>query len=153
MLETRSRKARHTQEEMTRWTSVRLAKARANKAKASTARAMAMAQRSKDSKDNKDRTKSKDGFDRMLELWKARTQLERLLEQEGPDQHRWFSKGKHKAKNATDAHNLDSAKPANSEPEVEIGGFDMNHLDADAVEVRQPEWMKIGVDTGTGKTA
>ena len=35
MLETRSRKARHTQEEMTRWTSVRLAKAKANKAKAS----------------------------------------------------------------------------------------------------------------------
>ena len=55
MLETRSRKARLTQEEMTRWTSVRSAKARANKAKASTARAMA--KRSKDSKDNKDRTR------------------------------------------------------------------------------------------------
>ena len=35
------------------------------------------------------------------------------------------SKGKHKSKNAIDAHNLDSTKPANVEPEVEIGGFDM----------------------------
>ena len=36
------------------------------------------------------------------------------------------SKGKYKSKNATDAHNLDSTKPANGEPEVEIGGFDMS---------------------------
>ena len=31
------------------------------------------------------------------------------------------SKGKHISKNSTDAHNLDSTKPANVEPEVEIG--------------------------------
>ena len=35
------------------------------------------------------------------------------------------SKGKHKSKNATDAHNLDSTKPANVEPEVEICEFEM----------------------------
>ena len=52
-LETRSRKVRHTQEETTRWTSVRLAKARANKAKTRTA--MAKAKGSKDSKDNKNK--------------------------------------------------------------------------------------------------
>ena len=34
------------------------------------------------------------------------------------------SKRKHKSKNATDAHNLDSTKPANVQREVEIGGFD-----------------------------
>ena len=48
----------------------------------------------------------------MLELWKASTLLERLLEQEEGG-----SKGKHKPKNA-DAHNLDS-KPSIAEPEVE----------------------------------
>ena len=69
------------------------------------------------------------------------------------DTHKGGSKGKHKTKNATDAHNLDSTKPANSEPEVEIGGFDMSYLDFDAVEVREPEWIKIGVDTVAGKTA
>ena len=56
LLETRSRKARHTQEEMTRWTLVRLAKAKANKAKASTARAEAKG--TKDSKDSTDRTRT-----------------------------------------------------------------------------------------------
>ena len=61
------------------------------------------------------------------------------------------SKGKHKPKNA-DAHNLDS-KPSNVEPEVEIGGFNMFYLDAHAVQVRGSEWIKIGVDTGAGKTA
>ena len=63
------------------------------------------------------------------------------------------SKGKHKAKNATDAHNLDLTKPANVGPKVEIGGLDMSYLDAHAVEVRETEWIKIGVDTGAGKTA
>ena len=65
------------------------------------------------------------------------------------------SKGKHKSKNA-DAHNLDS-KPSNIEPEVEIGGFDMSYLNVDALQesekMRGPEWIKIGVDTGAGKTA
>ena len=61
------------------------------------------------------------------------------------------SKGKHKPKNA-DAHNL-ASKPSNVEPEVEIGGFSMFYLDAHAVEVRGSEWIKIGVDTGAGKTA
>ena len=71
----------------------------------------------------------------MLELWTARTPLERLLEQEGYQQ-RWFE------------------WKAQSQPELEIGGFDMSYLDADAVEVRWSEWIKIAVevDTGAGKT-
>ena len=63
------------------------------------------------------------------------------------------SKGKHKPKNETDAHNLVSTKPSNVEPEVEIGGFNMCCPDARAVEVRGSGWIKIGVDTGAGKTA
>ena len=61
------------------------------------------------------------------------------------------SKGKHKPKNA-DARSIDS-KPSVVEPEVEISGFNMFYLDAHAVEVRGSEWIKIGVDTGAGKTA
>ena len=52
------------------------------------------------------------------------------------------SKEKHEAKNATDAHNLDSSKPADVEAEVEVGGCGMNSLDADAVDVRESEWIK-----------
>ena len=63
------------------------------------------------------------------------------------------SKGKHKSKNATDAHNLDSTKPANFEPEVEIGEFETGFLDVDSLQQQESEWIKIGVDTGAGKTA
>ena len=62
-------------------------------------------------------------------------------------------KGKHKSKNATDSHNLDSTKPANVEPEVEIGEFDVGYLDVDTVEVQRSEWIKIGVGTGARKTS
>ena len=66
------------------------------------------------------------------------------------------SKGKHKPKNATDAHNLDS-KPSIAEPEVEIDVFSMTYVNVDALQesekVRGSEWIKIGVDTGAGKTA
>ena len=91
----------------------------------------------------------------MLELWKAWTLLERLLEQEDHHQ-RWCSKGKHKPKNA-DAHNLDS-KPSIVEPEVEIDELGVSYLDVDALQqepekMRGSEWIKIGVDTGAGKTA
>ena len=51
-----------------------------------------------------------------------------------------------------DAHNLDSTKPGKAEPEVEIGGFDVSFLDVDTLQQREPEWIKIGVDTGAGKT-
>ena len=63
------------------------------------------------------------------------------------DANKGGSKGKHRTKNATDAHNLDSTKPANAEPEVETGGFDMSFLDVDAVQQQESEWIKIGVDT------
>ena len=62
------------------------------------------------------------------------------------------SKGKHEPKNP-DAHNLDS-KPSIAEPEVEIDEFSMTYLNVDALqEMRGSEWIKIGVDTGAGKTA
>ena len=86
----------------------------------------------------------------MLELWKARTLLERLLVQEEHRQ-RWFE-GKTQNQECNGCYNLDS-KPSNVEPEVEIGGFNMCYFDANAVEVRESEWIKIGVDTGAGKTA
>ena len=44
-------------------------------------------------------------------------------------------------------------KPANVEPEVEIGGFDMSFLDVDALQQQESEWIKTAVDTGAGKTA
>ena len=63
------------------------------------------------------------------------------------------SKRKHKPNNA-DAHNLDS-KPSN-EPEAEIDELSMTYLNVDALQesekVRGSEWIKIGVDTGAGKT-
>ena len=65
------------------------------------------------------------------------------------------SKGKHKPKNA-DAHNLDS-KPSIAEPEVKLDGFSMIYLNVDALQESEKmlgsEWIKIGVDTGAGKTA
>ena len=65
------------------------------------------------------------------------------------------SKGKHKPKNA-DAHNLDS-KPSIVEPEVEFDEFSMTCLNVDALQesekMRGSEGIKIGVDTGAGKTA
>ena len=65
------------------------------------------------------------------------------------------SKGKQRSRSA-DAHNLDS-KPSIVEPEVEIDEFNMTYLDVDALQesekMRGSEWIKIGVDTGAGKTA
>ena len=64
------------------------------------------------------------------------------------------SKGKHKFKNS-DAHNFDST-PSIAEPEVEIDEFSMTYPNVDALqefEKRGSEWIKIGVDTGAGKTA
>ena len=88
----------------------------------------------------------------MLELWKTWTLLERLLVQE--EHQRWFE-GKHRSRRA-DAHNLDS-KPSIVEPEVEIDEFNMTSLNVDALQesekVRGSEWIKVGVDTGAGKTA
>ena len=62
-------------------------------------------------------------------------------------------KGKHKSKDATDAHNLDSTKPAHVQPVVEIGEFDMGYLDVGTLQQQESEWIKVGVDTGAGKTA
>ena len=68
---------------------------------------------------------------------------------------RWFEGKTQKPKNA-DAHNLDS-KPSIAEPEVETDEFCMTYLNVDALQesekMRGSEWIKIGVDTGAGKTA
>ena len=64
----RSLKARHTQDEMTQWTLVRSAKARASnasKARTSTARAKAKGTQEQDK--NKDKDKTKDS----IECWKC----------------------------------------------------------------------------------
>ena len=80
----------------------------------------------------------------------ARTILEGLLGQEGQQ---WRFERKAQGQERADAYNLDSTKTADAEPEVEVGGFDMDYLNLDAVEVQESEWIKIGVDTGAGKTA
>ena len=102
-----------------------------------------------------DKDKTKDKNKDSVECWncgKTWTLLERLLEQE---EHQGGSKGKYKPKNA-DAHNLDS-KPPLAEPEVDIDEFSMTYLNIDTVQefekMQGSEWIKIGVDTGAGKTA
>ena len=128
-----------------------LAKARANKAKASTARAKAKA--NKDSKGSTDRARTR-----------ARIRFNvGIVEKRGHySKDCWSkkntksgSKGKHKPKNA-DAHNFDS-KPSIVEPEVEIDEFSKTYLNVDALQesekMQGSEWIKIGVDTGAGKTA
>ena len=59
------------------------------------------------------------------------------------------------SKNA-DSHNSDS-KPSRAEPEVEIHKFSVTYLSVDLLpeseKMRGSEWIKIGVDTGAGKTA
>ena len=126
---------------------VHLTKARANKAKASTERAKA--KESKDSKDSTDRTRTK-------ARTRTRTRLSVFHNSWTKKNTKGGSKGKHKPKNA-DAHNLDS-KPSIVEPEVEIDELNMSYLDVDALQqesekTRGSEWIKIGVDTGAGKTA
>ena len=131
--EARSRKARHIQgalgEAKGQQSKVQLGKGKQGKSKGSGN------QEQQDK--NKDKNKK---LSRMLDLWKARSLLEALLEQEGPDQHRWF-----KTKGATDAHNHDSTKPVNKEPKV--GGFNV-----DVVALQEADWSRIGVGSGVGKT-
>ena len=125
---------------------VHSAKARANKAEGSAARAKATG--SKDSKD-----KNKDS----VECWNCGKRGHYSKDcWSKKNTNKGGSKGKHKPKNA-DAHNLDS-KPSIVEPEVEIDELNMCYLDGDAVQqesekMRGSEWIKIGVDTGAGKTA
>ena len=53
------------------------------------------------------------------------------------------SKEKHNSKNAADAHNLDSTKPANVGPEVEIGEFEIDYLGVDIIEVQGSEGSRL----------
>ena len=81
----------------------------------------------------------------MLELWKARpTRPTKVVPRERTINY----------KNTTDAHNLESTKPVNNEPEVEVGVFDMCYFNVDAVEVPDSEMIETGVPraphTGSG---
>ena len=92
-----------------------------------------------------DRDKSKDKNEDSVECWNCGRRGHY-------SKNCWFkkntkggSKGKHRSKSATDAHNLDS-KPSVVEPEVEINEFNMTYLYVDALQesekVRGSEWIK-----------
>ena len=133
---------------------MRLAKARAKKAKGKHGKGKAKGKQGQHGQQGRDKSKDKDKNKDSIECWncgKRRHYSKDCWSKKNTNQ--VGSKGKYKSKNATDAHNLDSTKPANVEPDVEIGGFDMGYLDVDTVEVQGSEWIKIGVDTGPGKTA
>ena len=136
---------------MTQWTPVHSAKARASRARASTEKAKA--KESKDSKDNMD--KSKDKNKDSVECWNCGRRGHYSKDCWFKKNTKGGSKGKHRSRSA-EAHNLDS-KPSIVEPEVEIDDFNMIYLNVDALQesekVRGSEWIKIGVDTGAGKTA
>ena len=132
-----------------------LAKARANKAKASTERAKA--KESKDSKDSTDRTRTR-------ARTRGRTRLSAAIVEDVDTTRKIVGsrrtpkvvrRGKHKPKSA-DALNLDS-KSSLAEPEVEIDELSMTYLSIDTIQefekMQESEWIKIGVDTGAGKTA
>ena len=89
----------------------------------------------------------------MLELWKNVDTTRKIVGSRRTPKS--GSKGKQRSKSA-DAHNLDS-KPSIVEPEVEIDEFNMTYLNVDALQesekMRGSEWIKVGVDTGAGKTA
>ena len=135
------------------------AKARASRAKASTARAKAKAKQGQQGqqapgRQRRDKSTDMDKSKDSIECWKSGEHGHNSKDcWSKKDTNSGGSKGKHKAKNATDAHDLGLTKPANVGPRVEIGGLDMCYLDAHAVEVRETEWIKIGVDAGAGKTA
>ena len=136
MHETRNRKVHHTQEETTQWTGEGKGKGK----------------RGQHGQHGQD--KSKDKNKDWVKCWNCGKRGHYSKDcWNKKNTNKGGSKGKHEPKNAKDAHNLDSTKPSNVEPEVEIGGFIMCYFDACAVEVRGSKWIKIGVDTGAGKTA
>ena len=130
-----------------------LAKARASRARASTEKAKA--KESKDSKDNTDRTGTRARTKDSVECWNCGRRGHYSKDCWFKKNTKGGSKGKHRSRSAV-AHNLES-KPSIVEPEVEIDEFTMAYLNVDALQesekVRGSEWIKIGVDTGAGKTA
>ena len=147
MHETRDRKVHHTKEETTRWTLVHSAKAKVNKVKAGKGKG----KQGQQGQHGQGKDKCKDSF----EFWNCGKRGHYSKDCWNKKNTKGGSKGKHKPKNA-DAHNLDS-KPSIAEPEVEIDEFSMTFLNVDALQesekVRGSEWIKIGFDTGAGKTA
>ena len=117
-----------------------------------TARAKAKA--SKESKERTDRTRTRARTRARIRLNVGIADVDTIRKNcWGKKNTKGGSKGKHKPKNA-DAHNLDS-KPSIAEPEVEIDEVSMTHLNVDALQEfeKMRERVKIGVDTGAGKTA
>ena len=131
----RNTKPRHIQEQMTQWTLGAF-----DKGKGKHGKGKGKGKQGQQGRDrSKDKDKNKDAVTTRRIVGARRTGPTKVIQRERT------------RKNTTDAHNLDSTKPANSEPEVEIGGFDMGYFNVDAMEVRECEWNKIGVDTGAGR--
>ena len=101
-----------------------------------------------------DRDKSKDKNKDSVECWNCGRRGHHSKDCWFKKNTKGGSKGKHKPKKK-DTHNLDS-KPSIAEPEVEIDEFSMTYLNVDALQeserMRGSEWIKIGVNTGAGKT-
>ena len=109
-------------------------------------------QRQQGQQGQKDKNKDRDKNKESVECWNCgkRNHYSKDCWSKKDQTNKDGSKGTNKNKNTTDAHNLDSMKPANSEPEVEIGGLDMSFFNLDAVDIRESGRIKIGVDTGAG---
>ena len=101
-----------------------------------------------------DKDKSKDKYKDSVECWNCGKRGHYSKDCWSKNNTKGGSKGQHKPKNA-DSHNLDS-KPSIAEPGVEIDEFSITYLNVDALQeyekMRGSEWIKIGVDTGAGKT-
>ena len=67
-------------------------------------------------------------------------------------QHPKGGRGKGGKGKAKDAHSLGEESAA-QEPEVEAGAFDLCKLELNLVDMYDSDWVRIGVDTGAGKTA
>ena len=154
MHETRKRKVHHTQEETTPMDIGAFGKGKGKQSKCKHGKGKGKGKQGQQGQHGQDKDKNTEQDKDSVECWNCGKRRHCSKDcWSRKDNNKGGSKGKHKPKNATDAHNFDSTKSANVEPEVEIGGFNMCYFDASAVEVRESEGIKIGIDTGAGKTA
>ena len=107
---------------------MRLAKARANqgKGKHGNGKGKGKGTQGPQEQQGRDRSKDKDKNKDSIECWNCGKRGHYSKDYwSKKNTNKGCSNGKHESKNATDAHNLDSTKPANVEPDVEIGEFEM----------------------------